>query len=148
MNIIYMCIYICIPGPQWVNCSYYSSYKYSRVMSHFIVLLARLSYQSYKMMLSKVCVSWFYCFSCVAAMSEGRQTSYFTSQSVLCLSMCWSPQQTKQEGPLLLTWINFDPRMVNYINYKVWYETIEVWEWISHFIIHFTGHVSTYPCWD
>ena len=22
------------------------------------------------------------------------------------------------------------------------------WEWISHFIPHFTGHVITYPCWD
>ena len=26
--------------------------------------------------------------------------------------------------------------------------TIEVWEWISNFISHFTGHVITYPCWD
>ena len=26
--------------------------------------------------------------------------------------------------------------------------TVEVWEWISHFITHFTGHVITYPCWD
>ena len=26
--------------------------------------------------------------------------------------------------------------------------TIEVWEWISNLISHFTGHVITYPCWD
>ena len=26
--------------------------------------------------------------------------------------------------------------------------TFEVWEWISNFIPHFTGHVITYPCWD
>ena len=24
----------------------------------------------------------------------------------------------------------------------------EVWEWISVFLSHFTGHVITYPCWD
>ena len=24
--------------------------------------------------------------------------------------------------------------------------TVEVWEWISNFIPHFTGHVITYPC--
>ena len=44
-----------------------------------------------------------------------------------------------------------------YIHYVVWDEityslpnfngaTIEVWEWISNFIPHFTGHVITYPC--
>ena len=26
--------------------------------------------------------------------------------------------------------------------------TTEVWEWISNFISHFTGHEVTYPCWD
>ena len=47
----------------------------------------------------------------------------------------------------------------NHIHYKVWYEitypfpsfngaTVEVWEWMSNFISHFTGHVITYPCWD
>ena len=25
---------------------------------------------------------------------------------------------------------------------------VEVWEWISNFIPHFTGHLITYPCWD
>ena len=25
---------------------------------------------------------------------------------------------------------------------------VEVWEWISNFIPHFTWHVRTYPCWD
>ena len=24
---------------------------------------------------------------------------------------------------------------------------IEVWEWISNIILHFTGYVITYPCW-
>ena len=26
--------------------------------------------------------------------------------------------------------------------------TVEVWEWLSNFIPHFTGYVVTYPCWD
>ena len=26
--------------------------------------------------------------------------------------------------------------------------TVEVWKWISNFISQFTGHMSTYPCWD
>ena len=25
---------------------------------------------------------------------------------------------------------------------------VEVWEWISNFIPHFTGHGISYPCWD
>ena len=47
----------------------------------------------------------------------------------------------------------------NYIHYKVWDEitypysnfngaTVEVWEWISYFILHFTGYVITYKYWD
>ena len=47
----------------------------------------------------------------------------------------------------------------NYIHYDVWGETtypfpnfngstVEVWEWISNFIPHFTGNVITYPYWD
>ena len=54
---------------------------------------------------------------------------------------------------LIPTWIS------NYTHYNVWDEitypflnfngaTVEVWEWISNFIPHFTGHVITYPCWD
>ena len=45
------------------------------------------------------------------------------------------------------------------MHYKLWdevtypvlnfnYATIEVKEWKSNFIAHFTGHVITYPCWD
>ena len=26
--------------------------------------------------------------------------------------------------------------------------TVEVWEWINIFILHFTEHVFTYPCWN
>ena len=58
---------------------------------------------------------------------------------------------------LFLTWIS--SWIGNYSHYKMWDEitypfpnfngvTIEVWEWISNFIPHITGHVITYPCWD
>ena len=55
-----------------------------------------------------------------------------------------------------VTWI---PAWISdYIHYKVWDEitysfpnfnscTVEVWEWISNFTPHFTGHVITY-LWD
>ena len=47
----------------------------------------------------------------------------------------------------------------NYIHYKEWDEitypfldfngaTVEVQEWISNFISHFTVHAITYPSWD
>ena len=62
-------------------------------------------------------------------------------------------------GPLLLKWFNLNPSISNFIHHKVWDEitnpfpnfnsaTVEVWEWISNLISHFTGHVITYPCWD
>ena len=54
---------------------------------------------------------------------------------------------------LISAWIS------NYIHYKVWdgiiYPfrnfngcTVEVWEWISNFIPHFTRYVNIYPFWD
>ena len=63
--------------------------------------------------------------------------------------------------PLLLTWfLTLIPAWIsNHIHYKEWDEitypflnfngvTVEVWEWISNSIPHFTGQVITYPCWD
>ena len=52
---------------------------------------------------------------------------------------------------LVTTWISY------YIYYDVWVKitysfpkfngaTVEVWEWLSNFIPHFTWHVVTYPC--
>ena len=61
---------------------------------------------------------------------------------------------------LLLTWLNLIPAWIsNHISSKVWEEiiypfpnfkgaTVEVGEWISNFIPHFTMDVITYPCWD
>ena len=64
------------------------------------------------------------------------------------------PKFNEFQLPLLLTWIDFD-----LIHYKMWDDitypflnfhgaTVEVQEWISNFIPHFTGRVITYPCWD
>ena len=50
-------------------------------------------------------------------------------------------------------------RLNNYIHHKVWDEityplpnfnsfAVEIWEWINTFILHFTGQVISYPCWD
>ena len=46
-------------------------------------------------------------------------------------------------GPLLLTWLKFNPSVSNYIKYKAWDDitypfpnfngaTVEVWEWINN----------------
>ena len=71
-------------------------------------------------------------------------------------------RQHIHRGSLLLTLINFIPRMYyNYIQYRVQDETnypftnfngctVEVWEWIRNFIPWFTGCVLIYPwilCW-
>ena len=57
----------------------------------------------------------------------------------------------------VLTYLALIPAWIsNYIHNNVWDEmtypfwnfydcTVEVWEWISNFIPHFTGHVITYP---
>ena len=61
------------------------------------------------------------------------------------------------QGLRLLAWINFTAWIDKYImcvdeitypfpNFKGC--TVEVWEWMSNFIPHFTGHVIIYPCWD
>ena len=63
-------------------------------------------------------------------------------------------------GPLLLTWINFNPSMDKYLHTQknvgeITYPflnfngaTVDVQEWISKFIPHFMMDVITYPCWD
>ena len=67
-------------------------------------------------------------------------------------SLCQNPYHL---GPPLLTWFKFNPS----IHYNVWDEiayafpnfngyTVEVWEWISNFLPHLTGHVITYPRWE
>ena len=65
------------------------------------------------------------------------------------------------QGPHLLTWIKFHPNIDMQLHplYRVWDEitypfpnfngtTVEAWEWISNSILHFNGHVITYPGWD
>ena len=64
------------------------------------------------------------------------------------------------QGPLLFTWINFNPItwIINYIHYNGWDEincistnfngAVDVWEWISNLIPRFTGYMIIYPCGD
>ena len=67
--------------------------------------------------------------------------------------------RVKSAGVLLLSWINFNANMDDYIHYKVWDEitypfpnfngcAVEVWERISNFIPHFTDRMITYPAPD
>ena len=63
------------------------------------------------------------------------------------------------QGPLLLTWLHLNPSMDRwFIHCKVWNKitytfpnfnscTVEVWEWISNFALHFTRHAINFPCW-
>ena len=60
-------------------------------------------------------------------------------------------QHGNTRGPFYLHGLTLIPAWIsNYTHYEVLYEitcaTVEVWEWISNFIPHFTGHVITYPC--
>ena len=82
---------------------------------------------------------------------------YFWEVSLILISRC---DCVDTRAPLyyhgltlISAWIS------NYIYYKLWGEitypflnfngcTVEVYEWISNFIPHFTGHVITNTCWD
>ena len=88
-----------------------------------------------------------------------------------CVELVWAHIKVRLGFPWTpftdITWINLNSSMTS--NYKVLHEitsipnnqlfsidylqpfnraTVEVWEWISNFILHFTGQVNTYPCWD
>ena len=59
------------------------------------------------------------------------------------------------QGPLLLTWINFNPIMPTKMWDTVIYPfpnfngaTVEVWDSISNFIPHFIMDIITYSCWE
>ena len=71
--------------------------------------------------------------------------------SLLCLTM------KPDIGWAQLHQILISACISNNIHYKVWDEIIhsflnsanvEVWEWISNFIPHFTEYIITYACWD
>ena len=61
-------------------------------------------------------------------------------------------------GPFHYRGLTLIPALMNdYIHYKMWDEitypflnfngaTVEVWEWITNSISHFTGQVITYQC--
>ena len=56
---------------------------------------------------------------------------------------------------LILAWIGNDIQYTRIVWNKITYSfpnfsgaTVEVWEWISDFIPHFTWHVITCQCWN
>ena len=71
-----------------------------------------------------------------------------------------SVKYSSTRDPFNQHWVTLIPSWISdYIHFKVWGEinypfpnfngaTVEVWEWISNFIPHFTWHVITHPCWD
>ena len=53
----------------------------------------------------------------------------------------------------LLHGLTLIPAMIsNYIDHNTWSEitcgTVEIWEWISNFILHIIMDVIIHPCWD
>ena len=84
--------------------------------------------------------------------SNGDIAGIMTTLGIECLNY--------HRNPIFLTRININPGMdkwlhplklsgeINYPFPNFNDGTVEVWEWISNFIPHFTGHVITYPCWD
>ena len=56
--------------------------------------------------------------------------------------------QKLHPGRLLLTWINFKP-ISNYNHYEIRNEIIyQSQHFNGNFVVHITGPVITYPCWD
>ena len=82
-----------------------------------------------------------------------HKSKHWISQSLISVRRC--PQ-----GPLYLHGLTLIPAWIsNHIPSKVWDEipypflnfngyTVEVYEWIRHFIPHFIMDVITYQCWD
>ena len=92
---------------------------------------------------------------------DGNITMIDAAQTAMCMFMSWSASTITSfsyQWSLLLTWFNLDPAWIsNFIHHKIWDEitypfpnfngcTVEVWEWMNNFTLHFTGHVITFPC--
>ena len=64
--------------------------------------------------------------------------------------MCRPYDHCDHQGLLLLLWINFNPRLNNHTQYKVWdeitylFSNFEVWWWVSNFIPQFTEHLNIF----
>ena len=82
------------------------------------------------------------------------RTWYAHIRTLMVQHLMW-----KNLGSLLLTWINFNLGISNHMPSKVWDEitypfpnfndrSVEVWEGISNFILHFIMGLITHPFWD
>ena len=92
-------------------------------------------------------------------LAELLENIYMTVRLISFLKV-WYRLCTQQPEPLSLTWNNLNPTTIDIrLLIKVWDEinhrfpnyndcTVEVWEWIGDFILHFILSVITCPCWD
>ena len=60
------------------------------------------------------------------------------------LTVHWSRKAVKLDRSLTFTNMVWDEITYPFPNFND--TAVEVWEWISNFILHFTVHVITYPC--
>ena len=83
-------------------------------------------------------------------------TSFNTYIDVLVSCMLWGNEKTgliriilrpiNHLGTHLLIWINFNPtRIINHKPSKLWDKILYTF---PNIVSHFTGHKSTYLCWD
>ena len=80
--------------------------------------------------------------------------------NIFMLNNPWSSISVTHQGLLLLTLFQSNPACISsHTHYTVYDEitysfpnfngcTVDVWEWMSNFVSHFTGCVITDPCWD
>ena len=104
-----------------------------------------------------ILLKWHFRFS-VSVMIKARRLKFEHISGMHEISYSGDWLYTK--GPLLLTWINFNPSMIsNHMPCKVCDEitypfpvfngaTDGVWESIRNFIPHLIMDLITYPCWD
>ena len=90
----------------------------------------------------------------VGATPPPHPPTYLANGKMVCSLYRMAPSSASvTESPFSELWFPPYNRKPRYIP-AVWGEITYpfpylngIWEWISNFIPHFTGHVITYPCW-
>ena len=133
--------------PQWVTLQWWqfsSNFKFDQnIISGEVIL-------SESPIMCKYCL--------FVSIIHGSKTSWqIISSMALNIWLNCPPENVlllmATDMPPVVAWIN------NHIHYNVWDEitypvlnfngaTVEIYEWISNSIPHFTGCVITHPCWD
>ena len=70
-------------------------------------------------------------------------------------ALCWISGALFRRGWLIFVTAWMSNYILNIVWGKITYpfpnfngKTVKLWEWINNLILHFTGHINTYPCWD